>query len=248
MAYTLSFSEASKGWTSFFSFIPEMMIGMNSYFYTFKNGNLYRHNSNEIRNNFYGVQYNSKLTNVFNIESGSAKNFKTISLNSDDSWDCNIVTDLATGFVNKSYFSLKEGDYFAHIRRYDTDVDLAMRSAQGIGGTTAVNSSTPSAVLVTFPFNIGSIISVGDIAYKNNAGYLLKLGPITLVSSNSITINTTVTGGNIPSVSDYILCIKNSTAESYGATGYYMQFELENNNTSRVELFSVGSSIFKSYP
>lgn len=248
MAYTLSFSEASKGWTSFFSFIPEMMIGMNSYFYTFKGGNLYKHNSNELRNNFYGVQYNSKLTSVFNIETASVKNFKTMSLNSDDSWDCNIVTDLATGFIDKSYFTLKEGDYFAYIRRYDTDIDLSMRSAQGIGGTTAVNSSTPSAVLVTFPFSVGSIISVGDIAYKNNAGALLKLGPITAISSNSITINTTVTGGNIPSVSNYILCIKNSTAESYGAMGYYMQFELENNNTSRVEMFSVASSIFKSYP
>lgn len=248
MAYTLSFSEASKGWTSFFSFIPEMMIGMNSYFYTFKGGNLYKHNSNELRNNFYGVQYNSKLTSVFNIETASVKNFKTISLNSDDSWDCNIVTDLATGFIDKSYFTLKEGDYFAYIRRYDTDIDLSMRSAQGIGGTTAVNSSTPSAVLVTFPFSVGSIISVGDIAYKNNAGALLKLGPITAISTNSITINTTVTGGNIPSVSNYILCIKNSTAESYGAMGYYMQFELENNNTSRVEMFSVASSIFKSYP
>lgn len=248
MAYTLSFSESSKGWTSFFSFIPEMMIGMNSYFYTFKGGNLYKHNSNELRNNFYGVQYSSKLTSVFNIETASVKNFKTMSLNSDDSWDCNIVTDLATGFIDKSYFTLKEGDYFAYIRRYDTDIDLSMRSAQGIGGTTAVNSSTPSAVLVTFPFSVGSIISVGDIAYKNNAGALLKLGPITAISTNSITINTTVTGGNIPSVSNYILCIKNSTAESYGAMGYYMQFELENNNTSRVEMFSVASSIFKSYP
>ena len=248
MEYTLSFSEDSKGWTSFFSFMPEKMIGMNSYFYTFKGGNLYRHNSNDLRNNFYGVQYNSKIKSVFNLESGAVKNFKTISLNSDDTWDCKVVTDLDTGFISPSYFSLKEGDYFGYIRRYDTDINLGMRSAQGIGGTSAVNSTTPSATVVTFPFSIGSIISVGDVAYKNNAGALLKLGTITAISSNSITVNTTVTGGNIPLVSDYILCIKNSTAESYGARGYYMQFELENDSTSRVELFDVGSSIFKSYP
>lgn len=248
MAYTLSFSEDSKGWTSFFSFMPEKMIGMNSYFYTFKNGNLYRHNSNEVRNNFYGVQYNSKLTGVFNVESGMVKNFKTVSLNSDDSWNCNIITDLDIGFINKSYFTLKEGDYFGYVRRYESDNNLSMRSAQGIGGISSVNSVNPSAVVMTFSFGIGSIINVGDIIYKNNAGALMKLGPITAVSSNSITINTTVTGGNIPSASDYVLCLKNSTAESYGARGYYMQFELENNSTSRVELFSVGSSIFKSYP
>lgn len=248
MEYTLSFSEDSKGWTSFFSFMPEKMIGMNSYFYTFKNGNLYRHNSNEVRNNFYGVQYNSKITSVFNAENGTVKNFKTISLNSDDTWDCKVITDLDTGFISPSYFSLKEGDYFGYIRRYESDINLSMRSAQGIGGILTVNSVNPDAVVMTFSFGIGSIISVGDMIYKNNSGALLKLGQIVSLSANSITINTTVTGGNIPSVSDYVLCIKNSTAESYGARGYYMQFELENDSTSRVELFDVGSSIFKSYP
>lgn len=248
MAYTLSFSEDSKGWTSFFSFIPEKMIGMNSYFYTFKNGNLYRHNSNNTRNNFYGVQYNSKLTGVFNVENGMVKNFKTVSLNSDSAWDCNIITDLDTGFIDKSYFTLKEGDYFGYVRRYASDDNLSMRSAQGIGNILSVNSTNPSAVVMTFSFGIGSIINAGDTIYKNNAGALLKLGTIVSVSTNSITINTSITGGNIPSASDYVLCLKDSTAESYGARGYYMQFELENDNTSRVELFSVGSSIFKSYP
>lgn len=246
MEYTLSFSENSKGWTSFFSFVPEKMIGMNSYFYTFKGGNLYRHNSNERRNNFYGVDYNSKIIGVFNVEPGSVKNFKTISLNSDDSWSCNVVTDLATGFIDKSYFLLKEGDYFAHIRRNSDDVNLSMRSAKGIGSTTVVDSNSTSAVVISFPFNIGSSISVGDIAYKNSSGSLLKLGDVVSISVNSITVNTV--DGNIPLVSDYILCVKNSIAESYGATGYYMQFELINSNPSRVELFSVGSSIFKSYP
>lgn len=248
MEYTLSFSEDSKGWTSFFSFMPEKMIGMNSYFYTFKGGNLYRHNSNDLRNNFYGVQYTSKVKSVFNLENGTVKNFKTISLNSDDTWDCKVVTDLDAGFISPSYFSLKEGDYFGYIRRYASDNNLSMRSAQGIGNIATVNSTNPAAVVMSFSFGVGSIISVGDVAYKNNAGALLKLGDIVALSSNSITINTTVTGGNIPSASDYVLCLKNSTAESYGARGYYMQFELENSNTSRVELFDVGSSIFKSYP
>ena len=48
--YTLTYSDKSEGWPSFYSFIPDYMIGMNSYFYTFKNGNLYRHNTNDIRN------------------------------------------------------------------------------------------------------------------------------------------------------------------------------------------------------
>jgi hypothetical protein len=56
-AYTLTYSEGVEGWASFYSFLPDWMIGMNNYFYTFKGGNLYRHNVNNTRNNFYGVPF-----------------------------------------------------------------------------------------------------------------------------------------------------------------------------------------------
>lgn len=249
MSYTLTFSEKSKGWTSFFSFIPEKMIGMNSYFYSFKGGNLYRHNTNNLRNNFYGTQYGSTITGVINIEHDSVKNHKTISLDSDDAWSCTITTDLDNGFIDSSYFELKEGNYFAHIRRLSGDTSLNMRSAKGLGGVAVVDSSVPSSVVLAFPFDLDSSISIGDVAYKDNGGTAQKLGVVTAITlgGNSITIDTT-SGGTIPSVNDYILCLKNSVAESYGARGYYMQFHLENTNTNRVELFSVGSSIFKSNP
>jgi len=44
--YTLTYSEGSKGFPSFYSYNPEYMIGMNNFFYSFKNGQLYRHNTN----------------------------------------------------------------------------------------------------------------------------------------------------------------------------------------------------------
>lgn len=247
MENTLAFSNDSQGWTSFFSYIPENMIGMNSYFYSFSNGNLYRHNTNETRNKFYNVQYTSKITTVFNVDQGSVKNFNTISLNSEDSWNCNILTDLSTGFIDQSYFELKEGDYFAYIRSNANTQDLNLRSTQGIGVPVSINSTVPAAVVVTFGYDLGSIITIGANAYKNNAGVPLKLGEIINKTNTTITINTTG-GGNIPLVTDFIFYFQNSIAESYGVRGYYMQIELENDNTSRVEMFSIGSNIFKSYP
>lgn len=246
MEKTLSYSNNMEGWTSFYSYIPEMIIGMNSFMYTFKGGNLYRHNSNEVRNNFYGVQYNSKVVSVFNPDVSVVKNFKTISIDGDDSWDCTVLTDLDSGFISSSWFELKEGNWFAYIRRNSDDLDLKFRSAQGIGTPTTVDSTDPSAVIITFNYNIGSIISVGDVAYKNNAGTILNVGVITSVSASSVTVNTI--GGSTPLVSDFILYIKNSVAESYGPIGYYMQYELENTSTDRTELFAVSSNLFKSYP
>ena len=53
---TLAYSPRAKGWTSRFSFIPEFGITSNSKFYTFKNGQVYLHNSDQQnRNTFYNL-------------------------------------------------------------------------------------------------------------------------------------------------------------------------------------------------
>jgi hypothetical protein len=254
MEKTLTYSENVAGWVSFYSFIPEMMVGMNSYFYTFKNGELYRHNSNENRNTFYGSFTPTSITSVFNPDVTIVKNFKTISIDGDDSWSCNVITDLGTGSIDKDWFELKEGNWFAYIRRNDigspiiSSNDLRMRSVQGIGTVSLVDSTDLSAVELTFTFNIGTIISVGDTIYKNNAGTVVKIGDIVGITANTVIVNTTVIGGSVPSTGDFILYIKNSIAESYGASGYYMQFEITNDSQARTEIFSISSSIFKSYP
>jgi len=246
--YTLSHSKFVQGWTSFYSYYPDMMVGMNSHLYSFKNGNLYKHNVNENRNTFYGVYTPSTIKSVFNVEPFVIKNFKTFYMETDHTWDASFITDTATGFIDKSYFQNKENLYFGFIRRYETDDSLRLRSCQGIGSVTTVNATTPSAVTLTFSFDLGSIISIGDIAYKNNSGSVLKLGKITNIVGSVVTIDTTISGGHVPSNGNFILYLKNATAESYGARGYYMSFELTNNDTERVELFGVGSSLFKSYP
>ena len=102
---TLTYDEGVKGWPSFYSFLPDYMIGMNGFFYSFNNGNLYRHNVNETRNNYYGVQYNSTITGVINIEPKTIKLFKTMSYESDDRWACtSLVTDLGTGSMLSTFF------------------------------------------------------------------------------------------------------------------------------------------------
>lgn len=246
--YTLTYSQGSKGWPSFYSFQPEMMIGMNNYFYSFKGGDLYRHNTNSTRNNFYGTQYNSKITGVVNDEPSATKTFKTISLDTNSPWDITVTSDLGSGFIDSTWLVEKEGDYFAHIRRNANDDVLELRSALGIGDIDSLDSSTASAVVLTFDFTLGSMISIGDKIYKESGGSISLVGDVTAKTDTTITVDTTVTGGSIPSASQFVLIIKNNVAESYGVTGYYMEYELENDSTSAVELFSVGSSLFKSFP
>ena len=246
---TLSYSASSKGWPSFYSFIPEYIQGMNNYLYTFKNGQLYRHNTNETRNNFYGVQYNTTIKSVFNKNPLENKLFKTITLESDDSWTTDLLTDLPqTGKITDSFFEPKEGNYFAFIRFLETDINLLMRYANGIGNVTTVDASTPSATTLTFAstISIGSIISIGDMIYYGSTPTLG--GQVTAISGQVITIDTTVSGGSAPSNGDFILYVKNTVAESHGILGHYCEYEITNDSTSKVELFSVGSETMKSYP
>jgi hypothetical protein len=248
MDKTLTYSELSQGWPSFYSFIPERIIGMNGFLYTFKNGNLYKHNTNTQRNTFYGVYTPSSVTSVFNDEPMMTKTFKAITLDSDSPWKCELLSNLGQGIIEDDWFDLKEGYYYGYIRRLETDLSFFMRSAQGIGGITSVNSSVPSAVVLTFSFGIGSIVSVGDTLYINNAGVPVKVGVITNTSANTITVNTTVTGGSVPIAGQFAMYLKNSVAESYGVTGYYCQFKVTNDSTQRAEIFAVESDVFRSYP
>ena len=47
--YTLTYDEGVSGWPSFYTFYPDWMIGMNNYFYTYYQGDLWRHNITHFR-------------------------------------------------------------------------------------------------------------------------------------------------------------------------------------------------------
>jgi hypothetical protein len=268
---TLTYSPDVKGWPSFYSYLADYMVGMNGFFYTWAGGNLYRHNTNVLRNNYYGVQYNSTITSVFNEAPMTIKLFKTMSYESDDKWECtSLFTDLSAGSMLSTYFVQKEGEWFTFLRENDGSVNFKARSSAGIG--TILSATGPiGAIVVTFNLDdLGSILSVGDIAYQvlpiaptllnpyPPAGAPTLIGPIDnivrkkttniatgVVTLPSITINS---AGVVPLVGNFCLGLKNSVAESHGARGYYLHFTLENTNTDTVELFSVGSSVMKSFP
>ena len=82
---TVSFNEDSKGWVSFKSFVPERGVSINSEYYTFKRGHLWKHHSNPLRRNYYGSKYDgfgnlsiSSVTMLFNNAPELVKSFNTL--------------------------------------------------------------------------------------------------------------------------------------------------------------------------
>ena len=99
---TISFEEASNGWSSRKSYVPENGISIDTKLYSFKNGLIWEHDKNSLYNNFYGIQYNSYLTLLFNEEFNSVKGFKTINYTGTESKE-NIYNIASTGYVGIDY-------------------------------------------------------------------------------------------------------------------------------------------------
>lgn len=117
---TLSFNESKNNYESFYSFIPEYYGKVGDVLITFKNGQLWKHDNNLQRNNFYGTQYQSKIRLVTK-ESNKIKIFSNIAIDSTHAWECNPITtppnaNLPNGqlsIVKSSKFVKKEGVWYS---------------------------------------------------------------------------------------------------------------------------------------
>jgi len=163
---TVSYDEKVKGWTSFKSFVPENGCSIQNDYFTFKNGNIYKHHvDNTNANEFYGIQSDSKVEFVFNQEPSLIKSFNTImyegsqgkvqnlpgyvdnnlygykNLYSKDGWYVEeIITEKSKGSALN--FLEKEDKWFSSVRgksEDQNDIDLKNFSVQGIGSISSIN-------------------------------------------------------------------------------------------------------------
>jgi hypothetical protein len=157
--YTLAFKESVRGWQSFHSFTPEYGISSNNKYFTFKDGFPWQHHVNNVANNYYGTQYYSDVTAIFNDQPGMVKSFNTVNyegtqtkvtqnlqdnnyhnLTAIDGWYLDtFITDLQTGKVTE--FINKEGKWFNYLKGETTslsNLDGLEFSVQGIGNPSSV--------------------------------------------------------------------------------------------------------------
>ena len=150
--YTISFDESNNGWSSFRTYVKEAGFSVNDDYYTFKNGRIWHHQQNPLRNNYYGQQFNCSIRFVFNDASNIVKSFKTVnyegtqakiyqSLTNNEYYDNaakdgwyveRISTDIQEGQVIN--FRNKENKWHKYITgAANSTLDLSELSAQGFG-------------------------------------------------------------------------------------------------------------------
>lgn len=271
--YTLTYSDSLNGWTSFHSFHPLWMAGMNNNFYTFKDGKVWKHHVNETRNNYYGTQYSSVIQTILNTEPSMVKVFKTIKLKGtgDTSWSAVLSSDLGSGNIPLQGYQKKEGNWYGYIRRNDGDLSNTFLSTRGVGIVAAssvigdevqinilgdVSAGISVKTVTPAPQDNGDLLYAGVVSGDNITSIGPKLGQVLSVSYNPNTDLTTILmvkhplepGAPTPiATGRYLMAAKSSTAESYGLRGVYADVTLTNSETDHTELFLISSELSKSY-
>ena len=257
----ISFKEQVDGWNTKMSYDPEFGISLNNEYYTFKDGSLWEH-SNPIRSNFYGVQYESTVTPIFNDAPTSIKNFKTLSYEGTTGWTATIETKKQVGTQGNpvasdplyvpgitgtvSTWKEREGIYFNYIMGDGTTLtnfDAQDFSVQGIGNV--LRHDAPYTVIeINGEINIS--LQPGDVIYSNNPNNALRvIGTVLSVNrvANFITL-TAASSVTHPVTGDFMLFAKDSQVNTSGLLGYYAEVKLTNSSTFKEELFAVNSEIF----
>ena len=241
---TIAFDETVKGWTSEFTFVPDSGLSLNNNFYTFHNGRVWIHNSENVdRNTFYGLTGDTVIQFVFNQHPTYTKNYKTLGYEGVGDWSAELETNAENGVIQASWFLEKEGKKYSWIRGEDTgfNIDLRSSNVQGIGVATdiATNQITfaPGAVLPPVGatlFRIESsgtpeVVGVVDGKGLNSVSYNLQLGG----TANPVQ----------PATGNLIIYTTNSQDKS-GIIGFYNIVTMTNTSGEYAEVFSANASTF----
>jgi len=98
---TLSFDEGVQGWTSFFDYRPDQIFSINNNLYTATSDGLYKHYSSLVpRNQFYGQDFPSSITVIFNPEPLRSKTFSTLTYEGSNGWSVSSLISDQTGKDN----------------------------------------------------------------------------------------------------------------------------------------------------
>lgn len=148
---TIAWSETLNRWTSFMSYLPEWYQKVNTHLVSFINGQTWLHRSNTLSNNYYGVQYKSKLRLICNKEPDITKILQIVEQKSTSQWDCTEIT--TPEGQNSELLGLFDiaapGSYPQDFRKYDNTTYV---------GPVLRDKNTPNFQTSDYPLLKGDVI------------------------------------------------------------------------------------------
>ena len=164
---SVSFDEQAKGWVSFFSFKPDQVFSLKNKFYTVKDGSIWQHYSNNVkRGNFYGVDYTSEVSVIFNPNPDRSKTFKTVSYEGANGWMVKSLFSDETGVDSQpNLLTISNIDESSQIYSYYEGEYISTATT-----LTTANTVTGSTVLVntTDAIPVNSLVTSSSMVIPAN--------------------------------------------------------------------------------
>ena len=241
---TVAYSTKKEFWLTFYSFSPDLYEHLHNRFFSFRLGQMYRHNVNETRNNFYGVQYSSTLKMISRANPSDIKVYDAMSLEGNSSWSAVVSnTEQTTDTMASTEFEEREGMYYRQIEK-DTTANSTSNTSHKVvlGQVASVDGST-----ITFTSKISNLpFGIGDTLFKLESSSETSLS-VTLSSvSGRKQVTASGTVSNL-SAGDTVMAVSTASINGDKMRDYHAEIALTNTATTPVELFAI-NMVYKSSP
>lgn len=237
---TLAYSTTKELWLTRYSFTPEMYANLHNRFLSFYNGQIYNHNTNDTRNNFYGVQYNSTATVVSKADPSMVKVFNALSLEGNDTWSATVSNSEQTTDITEAMYEEREGMYYSVIPN-DTTADSTSNTSHKIV-LGEVESVTGQALnVVKFTSRVSNLpFGLGDSIYRllDDQDQYLGVTVTEIIDRKTIRVSGTLTG----QIGSTLMAVSNNAINGDKMRDYYAEIKLTNDSTGAVELFAVNTN------
>jgi hypothetical protein len=229
-AKIIAFQRQAQGYTSFYTFIPDLMLCSDKILYSWKQGIMYRHHDSLLYNHFYGEQHASEINVVANDNPFIDKVFQNIRIESTHVWDIKFKTNLNNTYLNKEEFMKKESYFVADIPK---SVSADHQSSYGIGVVQAVEGDTITVKGIPVNMSVGDTISTLES---------VAVGIITDVSANFLKVSPPPQ----ISVGTFIYGNKNKRIDGEPMRGCWLRIDMKLNTSDKTLLAAIDTEVKES--
>jgi len=234
---TLSYKHKEGVWASKYSFIPSNYASIGNTLYSFyenENGLAWKHNVNDTRNLFYGVQYNSMFEVVSNFNPSMIKTYEALGIEGNGDWTG--VIENSTQKTEITVFDEREGHKYAMIPR-DTLNSKSHQIYLGVVEAVSGNNVTFSTPVNRLPFALGETLKVANGSTLNTTGVTVD----SLLDRKTI-----VCSGVGITIGDNVFVEHNSIVDGDPMRDVYASIKLTSSDTTPFEVHALSVSYDRS--
>jgi hypothetical protein len=234
---TVSYKHKEGVWASKYSFQPSCYASIGNSLYSFyqnQNGLAWKHNINDTRNLFYGVQYDSMFEVVSNYNPSMVKTYEAMAVEGGGTWTG--IVETSTQKTTISEFDEREGNRYAMIPR-DKINSKSHQIYLGVVESVLGNNVTFTTPVNRLAFTIGEPLKVAVGSDLNTTGIVLQ----GLIDRKTILCSSA--GIN---VGDNIFVEHNSLVDGDQIRDVYASIKLTSSNTEPFEVHALSVSYDRS--